>query len=50
MLETANYQRLVIVILNPKQHYESMDAIKLELTDTIRSLAPSSGDADQVNP
>lgn len=48
MLKTANYQRFVIIVMNPQQKYESMHAIKLEIADTIKSLAPSYAEAEQV--
>ena len=46
--ESAKFQRLAVVTLLRDQQYESLDAVKLELADSIKSLAPL-GLKDQVS-
>lgn len=41
LLQSAQFNRLAVVILNRKQHFESLDLIKNELADSVKNLAPS---------
>uniref|UniRef100_A0A1B0FNL3 Uncharacterized protein n=1 Tax=Glossina morsitans morsitans TaxID=37546 RepID=A0A1B0FNL3_GLOMM len=40
LLASTNYQRLVVVLLHRDQEYKSLDAVKAELADSIKNLAP----------
>ncbi|KAI9586170.1 eEF1A lysine and N-terminal methyltransferase homolog [Glossina fuscipes] len=40
LLASTNYQRLVVVLLHRDQEYKSLDAVKTELADSIKNLAP----------
>lgn len=41
LLESAQFNRLAIVVLNRKQQFENLDFIKNELADSVKNLAPS---------
>lgn len=44
---SAKYQRMAVVTMHRDQIYQSLDAVKIELSENIKSLAPF-GLKDQV--
>lgn len=48
-MELVNYRRLLVVALNPEQEYTSIEAIKEELAETVKNLAPAYMDGQYVN-
>lgn len=40
MQASAKFQRMAVVTLHRDQVYESLDAVKMELSENIKSLAP----------